>query len=142
MNYLTSPPLSHETATTFVKKLQLTWNDGDAAEMAEVFSQDCEWRDNSRQLQGKDEIQEYLQSRIQEQLHFQVKAELWSHSFFRLAVSFQSEWQNATKGKWYRASGHIFIRLDNIGGIKEFCLSTSDTAISVNQRTHGIFPQE
>jgi len=140
MNYQISPPLGYDTALTFVKNLQGTWNQGDTSQIIQRFAFDCEWRDNERQIQGVDEISEFLQRRQKEQLHYLVEAELWSHSFFRLAVSFQSEWQNAKRGKWFRSSGHIFIRIDNIGRIKEFCISTSGVPISVDERRLGVSP--
>lgn len=133
-----SPPLSYETSVAFVQRVQVLWNNGEPEDVIGLFAADCEWRDNERQLSSKTEISNYLHQCQKTQLHYSVRAELWSHSFFRLAISFQSEWQNPKRGHWFRSSGHLFVRLDNIGKIKEFCLSTSENEISVNQRRIGI----
>ena len=135
-----SPPLSHESSVSFVKRIQALWNDGTPETIIELFAENCEWRDNERQLCRSEEIHSFLSLCQKQQLHYSVRAELWSHSFFRMAISFQSEWQHATKGRWFRSSGHLFIRLDSIGLIKEFCLSTNGSAISVNERSIGINP--
>ncbi len=132
-----TPPLSHDKAEAIVKAAQDIWNFADINEIGGLFNDDCEWRDNHRHLHNKQSVFDFLRLKKLSERHYQVRAEVWSHSFFRLAVSFQSEWQHAIKDRWYRSSGHIFIRLDNFGLVKEFCLSTNGRAIQANERSIG-----
>lgn len=131
------PPLSLENATKVVKVAETIWNNGDAYEIANLFNNDCEWRDNQRHLHGKQDILSFIQRRQRNETNYKVYAELWSHSFFRLAVSFQSEWQREHSEQWFRLSGHIFMRLDSFGLINEFCLSTNSKVISAKERSVG-----
>ena len=120
-----APPLDHEKAAEFVRKLESFWNEGKSQQLNSVFSEDCEWRDNERQLTGNTEIMNLMNECRNEKVNYRVRGELWSHSFFRIAVSFQSEWRDSKKDSKFRNCGHVFIRLDSSGKIKEFCLSSS-----------------
>lgn len=120
-----APPLDYEKALEFVKQLELLWNGGQRQQLVSRFAQDCEWRDNERQLSGNAEILNLLTECQNQKANHRVRGELWSHSFFRIAVSFQSEWRGLSKDSKFRNCGHIFIRLDGLGKIKEFCLSSS-----------------
>ena len=117
------PPLDHEKAASYVKQLESLWNDGEAHQVISTFAEDCEWRDNERQLSGNSEILNLFTDCQNEKVNYRVRGELWSYSFFRIAVSFQSEWQDAESK--HRNCGHVFIRMDGLGKIKEFCLSSS-----------------
>jgi nuclear transport factor 2 (NTF2) superfamily protein len=137
MNQGFVPPLTLDKAAEAVKFAESIWNKGEAQETAELFNNNCEWRDNQRHLHGKQDILNFLLKKQRDETNYQLRAELWSHSFFRLAVSFQSEWQNVGNEQWLRSSGHIFIRLDSFGLINEFCLSTNGKVITAKERSIG-----
>ena len=133
MNKAVSPPFEQSSAIRAIKHVEKLWSDGKLHEIAELFCENCQWRDNERHLHGKEQIMNYLKSKITEQLHNKVTTELWNHSFNQLVVSFQSEWQDSKNGQWYRTSGHGFIRFGQSNLITEFRLSVS--VISIFQAT-------
>jgi nuclear transport factor 2 (NTF2) superfamily protein len=140
MNFGFTPPLSFEKATSAVKIAEGIWNKADLDEVAALFHQNCEWRDNHRHIKGREAILKYLKEKERGEVQYKVRARLWSHSFFRLAVSFQSEWRHTSRPYNYRTSGHIFIVLDNYGLAKEFCISSFGRAVRVNETGGGESP--
>lgn len=137
MNQGFVPPLSQDKAVDAVKFVESIWNNAEAHQISDLFNNDCEWRDNQRHLHGKQDILSFLQERQRKEANYRVRAELWSHSFFRLAVSFRREWQHVRDEQWFRTSGHIFIRLDSFGLINEFCLSANGKVITAKERSIG-----
>lgn len=137
MNISFKPPFTNETAAEAIKLGQAVLNSGSNEEKANMFSDDCVWRDGERHITGRISILAYLNQKETRVSHYQVRAELWSHSFFRVSASFQSEWQRTDNNRWYRSSGHLFVRLDQSGLIKEFCISADGSPISTNQKSIG-----
>ena len=129
-----SPPLTLDRTVEAVKVAQEIWNSGDINNITSLLSENCEWRDSQQHMKGRKEIAEYMKKKKKVEQHYSVRAELWSYSTFRLAVSFYSEWQNVKNDNWFRSSGHIQINLDQYGLINEFCLSTNGKAIKVNKK--------
>lgn len=138
MNKLVSPPFEQSSAIEAIKHVEQLWSDGKLEEIGELFSENCQWRDNERHLHGKEQIMSFLKSKIAEQLHNKVTTELWNHSFYQLVVSFQSEWQDSKNGQWYRTSGHGFIRFGQENLITEFRLSVSVITILSSDRIVNI----
>jgi nuclear transport factor 2 (NTF2) superfamily protein len=127
------PPLNLDQSVEGVRKAQEIWNSDNINQFTSLLSENCEWRDSHQHLKGRAEIAEYMSKKRQLVRNYSVKAELWSYSTFRLAVSFYSEWQHSKKDVWFRSSGHIQVNLDQHGLINEFCLSTNGKAVQVKK---------
>jgi len=133
-----TPPLCFEQATNAVKSAEAIWNNGDLEIILSLFNDNCEWRDNDQHIHGKQGIYNLLHKKQADEDFNSVRAELWSYSFCQLTISFQSEWQNAETGQWFRTGGHVFARLDSTGLIREFSLSSTGKAIRANSRSIGV----
>jgi len=141
MNRNMSTLLNYKKALSVVKLSEDIWNNGDITEIIKLFTEDCVWRDNEQHIHGKEQILNYLQKKADTKLFYKVKAQLWSYALYQLNVSFYSEWQFSKNQQWFRSSGHLFVRLDSIGLIKEFCQSTNGKAIRVDRQVVGTNPR-
>jgi uncharacterized protein len=132
-------PLSNESALMAAQIGEHSWNNSKPEQLITLFSTDSEWRDKNHCLIGKHAIQTHLQQKGALGLHYQTRVTLWAHSFSRLALCFESEWQHAHNGKWYRSKGTALVQLDNNGLIHELNITANDTPISANDRTIGFY---
>lgn len=134
MNRLSLPPLNFEAALVAVQTWEEVWNECSADKSMELFSPDCEWLYAGICWQGSEQIFAALQKYWQCRLHFKCKAELWTHSFSRLAIRFYAEWQQANNGQWQQCQGSSLLQLDNDGRIRELYQSESVLMLASSDR--------
>lgn len=134
MNRLNLPPLNFEAALAAVQTLEQRWNQGSADSAIELFSPDCEWLYLGESKQGNEQVYKALIEFWQQRLHFRLKAELWTHSFSRLALRYQAEWQHASNGRWQRSRGNSLLQLDNEGLIRELFQAENTQLINSGER--------
>ena len=91
MKFGICPPLGLESAFLAVKRTEEIWNAGITDAICTIFHQEGEWRLSYCHLKDKSVIVNYLSRKESLQRNGLVKTELWSHSSFRLVVSFRSE---------------------------------------------------
>lgn len=96
------PPFTLETAMAKVRAAEDAWNSRDADRVALAYSEDSEWRNRDRFLQGRDQIREFLTGKWERELDYRLTKSLWSFTNNRIAVRFQYEYHDV-HGQWFRA---------------------------------------
>ena len=99
------PPFSFRTAKQKIQMAEDAWNSCDPERVAMAYTIDCEWRNCSEFINGREEIIAFLTKKWQRERNYKLKKEYWSHSGNRIAVRFEYEFQNEG-GKWLRAYGN------------------------------------
>lgn len=89
------PPFRPENAELLVHATTEVWNSCNAEKVAELFSDDSQWRNRSKFLQGKAEILLFLQRKWKVELNFRFQADLWCCHKDRLAIQVEYEWCNS-----------------------------------------------
>lgn len=132
-------PLNHESALVAAQIGEDAWNSGNPEQVARLFSVNSEWWNRDQFLAGHENIQAYLQEKSTFGLHYRTRVNLWSHSFSRLSLRFESEWQCSDKGRWYRTRGTALVQLDNKGFIQELSVSSNHAVIEAGDRQIGFY---
>lgn len=127
------PPFTLETATAKVRAAEDAWNSRDPQRVSMAYSEDSEWRNRDRFLQGRDQIQAFLTAKWERELDYRLTKSLWSFSNSRIAVRFQYEYQDAN-GQWFRAYGNELWEFDDEGLMRRREASINEVTIDVNER--------
>ena len=132
-----SPLLNVETAQIKVRLVKDAWNSCQPEVVLLSYSADCYWRNRGQLLQGHAAIKAFLTQKWNVQLHYRLQKELWSFTSHRLSVLFESEWQSAICGRWFRTYGNALWELSDDGLIRYCYSNANDTAILVAERRVG-----
>jgi len=127
------PPFSPENAELLVHATAEIWNSCDALKVAELFSEDSQWRNRSKFLAGRSEITLFLQRKWEVELNFRFQADLWCARNDRLAIQVEYEWCNSA-GFWYRSYGNELWQYNKEGLITHRFASTNDLPIKIQDR--------
>ena len=82
------PPFTAETAAQKVQMAEDAWNGKDPVKVSMAYSADTEWRNRDQFINGRDEVQAFLQDKWTTELDYKLKKELWAFSDNRIAVRF------------------------------------------------------
>ncbi len=127
------PPFSLETAKEKVQKAEDAWNSKDPVTVSMAYSKDTEWRNRSQFINGRDEVQAFLQDKWEKELDYKLKKELWSYGENRIAVRFEYEYRNQ-EGQWFRAYGNENWEFDENGLMQKRFASINDLPITEAER--------
>ena len=127
------PPFSEETAKQKIQMAEDAWNSQDPIKVSKAYTVDSEWRNRSQFINGREEIQQFLEDKWQNELNYQLKKEYWAHSENRIAVRFEYEYQNKD-GNWFRAYGNENWEFDENGLMRKRFASINDVAIEEKDR--------
>ena len=127
------PPFTAETAQQKVQMAEDAWNSKDPVKVSKAYSVDTEWRNRDQFINGRQEVQEFLTGKWEDELHYQLKKELWAFQDNRIAVRFEYEYQNR-EGQWFRAYGNENWEFDENGLMKKRYASINDLAIDASER--------
>ena len=128
------PPFNEETALAKVKAAEDAWNSRDPERVAQAYSPDSQWRNRDQFFEGRDAIVEFLTDKWANELHYQLKKELWAFTGNRISVRFEYEWQHAKTGEWFRTHGNEHWEFDDDGYMKRRDMSANDIPISASDR--------
>lgn len=127
------PPFTEETAKQKVQVAEDAWNSKDPEKVSLAYSIDTEWRNRSQFINGRAEVQAFLQDKWQTELDYKLKKELWTFGGNRIAVRFEYEYSNQA-GEWFRAYGNENWEFDEYGLMKKRYASINDLAIDASER--------
>lgn len=128
------PPFTRESALAKVRAAEDAWNSRDPQRVALMCSPDSEWRNRDRFFRGRDAIVEFLTDQWKIELHFRLRKDLWAYAGNRISVRFESEWQDARTGQWYRTHGNEHWAFDADGCMYRRDVSANDIPISADER--------
>ena len=127
------PPFTFEAATAKVRTAEDAWNSRDPQRVAMAYSEDSEWRNRDRFLQGRDQIRKLLAAKWERELDYRLTKSLWSFTDNRIAVRFQYEYHDA-RGHWFRAYGNELWEFENEGLMRRREASINEVTIDVHER--------
>ncbi|MDP2527185.1 nuclear transport factor 2 family protein [Maribacter dokdonensis] len=128
------PPFTEETAKQKVQLAEDAWNSKDPIKVSMAYTVDTEWRNRSQFINGRNEVQQFLEHKWTNEQNYKLKKELWSYHGNRIAVRFEYEYQNQ-EGQWYRAYSNENWEFDENGLMQKRYASINDLTIKENERT-------
>lgn len=127
------PPFTLESAMEKVQKAEDAWNSQDPIAISKAYSIDTEWRNRSEFINGRAEVQAFLQGKWQNELDYKLKKELWAFGDTRIAVRFEYEYRTPD-GNWFRAYGNENWEFDKNGLMQKRFASINDLPITEAER--------
>lgn len=127
------PPFTEETAKQKIQMAEDAWNGKDPVKVSKAYTLDSEWRNRSQFINGREEIQAFLQDKWKQELNYKLKKEYWAHAGNRIAVRFEYEYQTK-EGAWFRAYGNENWEFDENGLMQKRFASINDVAIQEHER--------
>ncbi|HYA79795.1 MAG TPA: DUF1348 family protein, partial [Methylocystis sp.] len=88
------PPFTLETATQKVRLAEDAWNSRDPERVAQVYTQDTQWRNRVEFPRGREEVEQFLARKWAHELDYRLIKELWGFRENRIAVRFAYEWRD------------------------------------------------
>jgi nuclear transport factor 2 (NTF2) superfamily protein len=127
------PPFSLETARQKVQRGEDLWNGQDPARIKLAYTENCEWRNRSEFVRGREAIAQLLTRKWQRELDYRLKKELFTYADNRIAVHFEYEYHDDS-GQWFRAYGNENWDFDADGLMQARDASINELAIDVSER--------
>ncbi len=127
------PPFTLETAKQKIQLAEDAWNSQDPVKVSKAYTMDSEWRNRSQFVNGREEIQQFLTDKWQNERNYRLKKEYWAHGDDRIAVRFEYEYQTK-EGDWFRAYGNENWEFDTKGLMKKRYASINDIPINEGDR--------
>ncbi|WP_421813709.1 DUF1348 family protein [Flagellimonas sp.] len=127
------PPFTEETAKEKIQLAEDAWNSQDPQKISMAYSMDSEWRNRSTFINGREEIQQFLKNKWENELDYKLKKEYWAHTENRIAVRFEYEYRNRS-GQWYRAYGNENWEFNEHGLMQKRYASINDYTINEHER--------
>ena len=127
------PPFNEETAKQKVQMAEDAWNSKDPVKVSKAYTIDTEWRNRSEFINGRAEVQQFLEKKWATENGYKLKKELWGFTGNRIAVRFEYEYHDE-KGQWFRAYGNENWEFDEHGLMAKRYASINDLAIEESER--------
>lgn len=127
------PPFTREAATLKVRAAEDGWNKRDPEKVALAYTVDSKWRNRAEFLEGRAEIQAFLQRKWDRELDYRLIKELWAYTDNRIAVRFAYEWHDDS-GQWFRSYGNENWAFDDNGLMRVRRASINDLPIAESER--------
>lgn len=127
------PPFNEETAKQKIQMAEDAWNSKDPVKVSMAYSVDTEWRNRSEFVNGRAEVQQFLENKWSTEIDYKLKKELWAYTDNRIAVRFEYEYRN-DKDQWFRAYGNENWEFDENGLMKKRFASINDISIKESER--------
>ena len=127
------PPFNEETAKQKIQMAEDAWNSKDPVKVSMAYSVDTEWRNRSEFVNGRAEVQQFLENKWSTEIDYKLKKELWAYTDNRIAVRFEYEYRN-DKDEWFRAYGNENWEFDENGLMKKRFASINDISIKESDR--------
>ncbi len=127
------PPFSLKTAQQKVQRAEDLWNGQDPARIKLAYTENCEWRNRSEFVRGREAIAQLLTRKWQRELDYRLKKELFTYADNRIAVHFEYEYHDDS-GQWFRAYGNENWDFDVDGLMQTRDASINELAIDFSER--------
>lgn len=127
------PPFTEESAKQKIQLAENAWNSKDPIQISLAHTVDSEWRNRSSFVNGREEIQQFLSSKWENELDYKLRKEYWAHTDNRIAVRFEYEYRNKS-GQWYRAYGNENWEFNEHGLMQKRFASINDMPIDEHER--------
>ncbi|MFC3122826.1 nuclear transport factor 2 family protein [Agaribacter flavus] len=130
------PPLPPFTESSAKEKIRLAedgWNSRDPKRVALAYTEDCPWRNRAEFIQGREEIEAFLQRKWTRELDYRLIKELWAYTDNRIAVRFAYEFRDDSD-QWFRAYGNENWEFNEDGLMKQRIASINEHPISEGER--------
>ena len=131
------PPFDHEKAEQKVKAAEEAWNSKDPYKVSLAYSVDSKWRNRSDFINGRKNIEKFLEAKWRKERSYRLKKTLWSFTDNRIAVTFFYEWHDDS-GNWFRSFGNELWEFDEKGYMTQRIASINDLVIGEQQRQLGV----
>ena len=128
------PPFTKETAQEKVQMAENAWNSKDPIKVSLAYTPDTEWRNRDLFINGRQEVQGFLENKWKNEHEYKLKKELWAFTDNRIAVRFEYEYHNQD-GQWFRAYGNENWEFDENGLMQKRFASINDFPIYEMERT-------
>jgi len=127
------PPFTLETAVLKVQAGEHAWNTRNPELIALAYTEDTEWRNRDKFLNGRKAVIKFLTKKWKKELDYKLKKELWAFTENRIAVRFEYEYHNK-KGEWFRAYGNENWEFDENGLMQKRYASINEISIKAKER--------
>tara|TARA_X000001036_G_scaffold428129_1_gene457547 strand:+ start:3447 stop:3962 length:516 start_codon:yes stop_codon:yes gene_type:complete len=127
------PPFTEETAKQKVRLAEDGWNSKDAAKVALAYSLDTKWRNRSHFVNNRQEAQNFLEKKWEEELEYRLIKELFAFKDNKIAVRYAYEYRDHNNN-WFRAYGNENWVFGEDGLMIERYASINDLAIKESER--------
>jgi nuclear transport factor 2 (NTF2) superfamily protein len=127
------PPFTEASARAKVQAAEDGWNSRDPSKVALAYTEDTVWRNRDQFVNGRAEVEAFLQNKWERELDYKLKKELWSFTENRIAVKFFYEWHDAA-GQWYRSYGNELWEFAADGLMQRREASINDAPIQASER--------
>ena len=127
------PPFTAETAAQKVRAAEDGWNSRDPTRVALAYTPDSVWRNRAEFIEGRTEIESFLQRKWKREREYRLIKELWAHDGNRIAVRFAYEWHDEG-GNWFRSYGNENWEFAASGLMRRRIASINDLAITEPER--------
>ena len=127
------PPFDEASAKAKVQAAEDGWNSRDPERVSRAYTVDTQWRNRAEFIQGREQVQDFLQTKWQTELDYRLEKELWAFTDNRIAVTFRYEWRNAA-GQWFRSYGNELWEFASNGLMQRRIASINDTEIEESER--------
>ncbi len=127
------PPFTLETATQKVRLAEDAWNSRDAERVAQVYTEDTEWRNRAEFLKGREAVKRFLERKWAKELDYRLIKELWAFRDNRIAVRFAYECHDDS-GNWFRSYGNENWEFTEAGLMRRRLASINDLPIKPDER--------
>ena len=128
------PPFNFETATQKVQMAEDGWNSKNPEKVSKAYTIDTEWRNRSQFINGRKEVQAFLEDKWKTENGYKLKKELWAFTENKIAVRFEYEYHDSNN-QWYRAYGNENWEFDENGLMAKRFASINDLPIKESERT-------
>ena len=127
------PPFNAKTAAQKVQAAEDAWNTQDPYKISLAYTVDSEWRNRSAFINGRKNIEKFLEGKWDRELDYKLKKTLWSFTDNRIAVTFFYEWHDDS-GNWFRSYGNELWEFNAKGFMKKRIASINDAPIKASER--------
>lgn len=127
------PPFTKETATQKIQAAEDAWNGRDAVKVSKAYTVDTKWRNRNEFINGREEVQAFLEDKWVNEIDYKLKKSYWAHSDNRIAVRFEYEFRDET-GQWFRAYGNENWEFNEFGLMQKRFASINDLPINESER--------
>lgn len=127
------PPFTEKTSREKVQAAEDAWNTRNPEKVSLAYTEDTIWRNRNLFLQGREEVQSFLEEKWKTELDYKLKKELWAYTENRIAVRFEYEWRNKS-GQWFRSYGNEMWEFAPNGLMRKRYASINDSPISSAER--------
>lgn len=129
------PPFTMETAIQKVRGAEDGWNSRDPAKVALAYTEDTHWRNRAEFIEGRAQVQAFLERKWHKELDYRLIKELWAFADNRIAVRYAYEWHDDS-GNWFRSYGNENWEFAANGLMQRRFSSINDLPIAESERKY------